>query len=313
MEERADWSGDALVRLLAEYRKRPELWYKGHRLYREHSAKYESWSELAALFHCTIAELRKKLNSIFASYRREKSKIRHGGSTHWFLYDHLKFLPDHVATPASDGNADGSHNENALETNDHEVDQKREDELNIKLIEQRSLQPQASSNYATESRSGESSDNNEEEEVEEEEEQTEDREQQVIIKQEPSTSETSEKQPSAPAQPRKRGRRKMFPRSKLTQPMKRKQLRGHDALDNKLLEALKILKKSDLSRKKDECDSFGEYIAISLRKHDERTQSMIKQAINNILFEQEMRMYSAGQYTVVLTGDDENPLVCEEK
>ncbi|KAH9631125.1 hypothetical protein HF086_008627 [Spodoptera exigua] len=304
MEERADWSGDALVRLLAEYRKRPELWYKGHRLYREHSAKYESWSELAALFHCTIAELRKKLNSIFASYRREKSKIRHGGSTHWFLYDHLKFLPDHVATPASDGNADGSHNENALVT--------------VAAVAHPYtcwfIQPlSASSNYATESRSGESSDNNEEEEVEEEEEQTEDREQQVIIKQEPSTSETSEKQPSAPAQPRKRGRRKMFPRSKLTQPMKRKQLRGHDALDNKLLEALKILKKSDLSRKKDECDSFGEYIAISLRKHDERTQSMIKQAINNILFEQEMRMYSVGQYTVVLTGDDENPLVCEEK
>ncbi|KAH9631120.1 hypothetical protein HF086_008622 [Spodoptera exigua] len=160
-----------------------------------------------------------------------------------------------------------------------------------------------SSNYATESSSSESSDDNEEEEEkEEEEERTEDRVQQVRIKQEPSTSETCsaavvlEEQPSAPAQPKKR----KLPRSL-------------DALDSKLQEALKILKKSDLSRKKDECDTFGEYIAISLRKHDERTQSMIKQAINNILFKQGLRMYSAGQYTVVLTGDDEKPLVCEEK
>lgn len=81
------------------------------------------------------------------------------------------------------------------------------------------------------------------------------------------------------------------------------------SLDNRLLETLKLLRKSDLSKKKDECDSFGEYIAISLRKHDERTQSMIKQAINNILFEQEMKKYSTGQYTVVISGIDENPLV----
>lgn len=63
-----------------------------------------------------------------------------------------------------------------------------------------------------------------------------------------------------------------------------------------------------MTRKKDECDSFGEYIADSLRKHDERTQSMIKQAINNILFEQEMKKYSASQY-VVISGIDENPLI----
>lgn len=80
-------------------------------------------------------------------------------------------------------------------------------------------------------------------------------------------------------------------------------------LDIKLIEALKLLKRSELSKRKDECDTFGEYIATSLRKHDDRTQSMIKQAINNILFEQEMKKYSSGQYTVVLTGMEENPLV----
>lgn len=74
--------------------------------------------------------------------------------------------------------------------------------------------------------------------------------------------------------------------------------------DSKLIEMLRLLKKSDISKKKDECDSFGEYIATSLRKHDDRTQSMIKQAINNILFEQEMKKYT--NYSVVIS--PENPL-----
>lgn len=74
---------------------------------------------------------------------------------------------------------------------------------------------------------------------------------------------------------------------------------------------MKLLKKSDISKKKDECDTFGEYIAMSLRKHDEWTQSMIKQAINNILFEQEMKKYngSNGQFTVVVSSVDENTLM----
>ncbi|XP_050549942.1 uncharacterized protein LOC118272118 isoform X1 [Spodoptera frugiperda] len=307
MEERLEWSASAMVRLLHEYRQRRELWCKAHPLYREPSTKYESWSDLAAQFECPIAEIRKKLNSIFASYRREKIKIRQGGKTHWFLYDYLKFLPNHVE-PAPRPAADSG-----------------------------SQQVPASSNCATESKSGESSDNNEEDDAEaeaagEEEEEPMEEQEQVIIKEEPSTSETYNdaavhvqtppspasapsppSSPAPPAQPRRRGRPRPYTRTKLAQPMKRKLPTDHDSLDDKLVETLKLLKKSELSRKKDECDSFGEYIAMSLRKHDERTQSMIKQAINNILFEQEMRLYSGGQYTVLLTGPEENPLVFEAK
>lgn len=119
---------------------------------------------------------------------------------------------------------------------------------------------------------------------------------------------------NSPERSRKRERAKertLVKRYKLTRPpLKRKLgIKENEPLDSRLLEILKLLRKSDLSRKKDECDSFGDYIAVSLRKHDERTRSMIKQAINNILFEQEMKKYSANQYTVVLSGVDENPLV----
>lgn len=83
---------------------------------------------------------------------------------------------------------------------------------------------------------------------------------------------------------------------------------------NKLLER-KLYKRSEIYKKKDECDTFGEYIAMSLRKHDERTRSMIKQAINNILFEQEMKKYNSGQYAVLISNVEtcENPLMIGEE
>lgn len=134
-------------------------------------------------------------------------------------------------------------------------------------------------------------------------------EQEVLIKQEPSI-ETYDMDEDAPRDNRNNDVKQPLKRYRLNRPLvKRKLIKENNSLDSRLLETLRLLRKSDLSRKKDECDSFGEYIAVSLRKHDERTQSMIKQAINNILFEQEMKKYSTGHYTVVLQGVDENPLV----
>lgn len=109
---------------------------------------------------------------------------------------------------------------------------------------------------------------------------------------------------------------------RITRPLKRKIVKEEnssssyvsDVLDSRLAEAVKLLRRSEMTRKMDECDSFAKYIADSLRKHDDRTQSMIKQAINNILFEQEMKKYSSNQqYAVVLAGIDENPLILSDQ
>lgn len=96
-----EWTNDLVIRLMVEYKKRPELWDSSHNLYRVHTAKYEAWSELANLFECDIMDLRKKLNSIFASHRREKAKVRCGGRSTWFLYPHMSFLPTHIGNDES--------------------------------------------------------------------------------------------------------------------------------------------------------------------------------------------------------------------
>lgn len=98
-----EWTNNLVIRLMKEYAKRPELWDSNNELYRVQTARYEAWSDLGKLFECDIAELRKKLNSIFASHRREKAKVRMGGRSTWFLYPYMKFLPSHLNDSSTDG------------------------------------------------------------------------------------------------------------------------------------------------------------------------------------------------------------------
>ncbi|KPJ12821.1 hypothetical protein RR48_10451 [Papilio machaon] len=265
-----EWTNDLIIRLITEYKKRPELWDSHHELHRVNTAKYEAWSDLANIFECDIADLRKKMNSIFASHRREKAKVRCGGRSTWFLYPHMNFLPTHIEN---------------VETSPASERRRRILKIPVEEISE------YSNNENTDI------DDNYEPETQEE----------IVIKTEPTAEYTKVKA-------RQEVKNTTTRKSKLKKVIKRRTVKDHNDEDrNSLIETLRLLRRSNLLKKKDECDSFGEYIADSLRKHDERTQSMIKQAINNILFEQEMKKYSTNQYTVVIPGIDENPLILTEE
>ncbi|XP_053610573.1 uncharacterized protein LOC128675291 [Plodia interpunctella] len=274
------WSQSTVIRLVEEYKKRPELWDIAHESYRKQTTKYEAWSEMAAIFDCDIADLRRKMNSILASLRREKTKVRCGGRSSWFLYDYMHFLPTHIPN-----NVIGSPDYKRCTKLEAEDDQS-DNENNDTIVHEE-----------------------EEQEVEEEEENEVDEgeeHQLIYIKQEPST--TKFVRPTTKYIHQSVNK----PRLIRTRRIRKKPITANsNKLDSKILETLKLIKSSNLTKKKDECDSFGEYIANSLRKHDERTQSMIKQAINNILFEQEMKKYGPGPYEVLMTAE-ENPLILED-
>lgn len=61
-------------------------------------------------------------------------------------------------------------------------------------------------------------------------------------------------------------------------------------IDRRILELQRKMRKESIVNK-DECDTYGEYIASMLRKRDIQTRCLIKHAINNILYEQEMNEY----------------------
>ncbi|KAI5632295.1 alcohol dehydrogenase transcription factor myb/SANT-like domain-containing protein [Phthorimaea operculella] len=247
-----EWTNDLVIRLMQEYQKRPELWDASHEMYRVQTLKYETWRELAGLFECDIADLRKKLNSLFASHRREKAKIRAGGKTSWFLYPYMSFLPTHIE-------ADSTPSEALQHTNTST--KKRPPPVKEVAPASDDDDP----DYAAET-----------EFLEEDEQQP---DEVLLIKQEPSQPMMVTVQPIHHGSARlKRGRERAKPR--LTRPVRRRVLKdphissASSTLDGRLAEALKLLRRSDLTRRKDECDSFGEYIADSLRKHDDRTHEV---------------------------------------
>ncbi|VVC96563.1 unnamed protein product [Leptidea sinapis] len=247
LAQEMEWTNAQVIKMMQEYKNRPILWDPHHDMYRVQSAKYEAWSQMAQIFQCDVVDLRKKFNSIFASHRREKMKVRHGTRTSWFLYDYMSFLPTHLenvpgsAQPATDklaGVSDSSHG-----NSEHEI----------------------------------------------------------IIKEEPLEL-SLEKAQKLHTKPRLK---RVIKRTQLAPKRLVRRVPVHDVSS-----VFKCVTPSGGSKLKDECDSFGEYIAVSLRKHDERSRSMIKQAINNIMFEQEMKKYN-NSYTVVMT-EVENPLDIEE-
>ncbi|CAK1550310.1 unnamed protein product [Leptosia nina] len=244
-----------VIRLVNEFKARPLLWDPNHDLYRVQIAKYEAWTELAKLFGYDVSDMRKKFNSIFASHRREKGKVRTGKKSHWFLYNHLTFLPSHIenldTTPTSK-HRDGDE-EHKEEYNEEEDDQDAEQE---------------NSSFTS----------------------TEFVQDEIEIKNEPEVHSPPKKVRMFRKRPLRTIRH--IKRPKITR-------------DRSVTDAVKIIKASSPAKRKDECDSFGEYIAVSLRKHDERTRSMIKQAINNILFEQEMKKYNSS----VIVEMETNPLI----
>nr|XP_034834866.1 uncharacterized protein LOC117991388 [Maniola hyperantus] len=273
MGEILEWTNEQVIRLINSYKARGMLWDPNHDLYRVQTAKYEAWCELAELYGCEITDLRKKFNSILASHRREKAKIRMGGKSSWFAYNHLSFLPNHLSyEDASEARAKS----------------KQKDPVADPMEEEHEEQPEEPSEEPS-SELEEYDDNGSNSPIN------------IIIKEEPEIIQTT--------QPRYYRTAKTSMQARINKRKLEKEKLSRLAEKKKRLLESKLLKESKVYKNKDECDSFGEYISISLRKHDERTRSMIKQAINNILFEQEMKKYNTGQYTVIYTGSDVNPLI----
>ncbi|KAJ0174894.1 hypothetical protein K1T71_010002 [Dendrolimus kikuchii] len=247
------WTKTNVIKLVKEYSKRPALWNPDNDYYRNNSVKMKQWAELAGVFDSEVADIRRKLNSILACYRKQRGLVRVRGYYLWYLYGHMSFLPNYLPSRKKQGNFD-------IQTQ-HIEDDSDADSNNFESLDQAEQTEQLEES----NQSNQSTNCSEEEEDEP-----------VIIKIEPNL-------PIKNTQPLKRN---------ITRITKRRPVVAKSSkLDSKMIEALKMITKTELYRKKDECDIFGEYIATSLRRHDEITRCMIKQGMNNILFEQDLHSH----------------------
>ncbi|GJQ79917.1 hypothetical protein Trydic_g18361 [Trypoxylus dichotomus] len=72
-----EWTSDTVMQLIDEYKNRPILWDRDHKHFRNGDRKMKAWLEMAAVFDIKETwEVKKKMNSLLASYRRERHKIR---------------------------------------------------------------------------------------------------------------------------------------------------------------------------------------------------------------------------------------------
>lgn len=69
------WDNEKTLCFIKEYEKYPILWKKSDKLYYNTVKKEDAWRELSAIFQEEITLLKKKMDSLRGSRRREKTRM----------------------------------------------------------------------------------------------------------------------------------------------------------------------------------------------------------------------------------------------
>ncbi|XP_068250511.1 uncharacterized protein [Palaemon carinicauda] len=99
-----EWHRSRCLALIDEYEKRPALWNQEHGAYFNKTKKLEQWEEVAKIIGCTVDDVKRKMESLLGSFRREKSKGNRNREndkcgqkayiSKWFAYKRMAFLLD---------------------------------------------------------------------------------------------------------------------------------------------------------------------------------------------------------------------------
>ncbi|XP_044744649.1 uncharacterized protein LOC123306627 [Coccinella septempunctata] len=89
------WCDSKNLQLIEEYRKRPCLWDPSDDYHKNMIRKNEAWNEIGAALECNVTDVKRKMASILASFRRERKREC---SSRWYAFSHLSFLLDKFKT-----------------------------------------------------------------------------------------------------------------------------------------------------------------------------------------------------------------------
>lgn len=71
----SDWTNQHSLLLIHEYRKYPVLWNSRHKYHFNKNRKQDAWQNIASVCRASVEEVRKKMQSLLGSFRREKKKM----------------------------------------------------------------------------------------------------------------------------------------------------------------------------------------------------------------------------------------------
>lgn len=94
------WSVEKTISLIQAYELHPLLWNPSEKLYKNKYKRNDAIMEIASDMGCSVLDVKKKLESVLAQYRREKKNVTKSGMATsdrkkpWWGLKYLRFLDD---------------------------------------------------------------------------------------------------------------------------------------------------------------------------------------------------------------------------
>lgn len=95
-----EWSNELTLKFLELYQNEPVIWDPNHSHHKDKKKVKDAWVRLSQQLECSVAELKKKKDSVMASFRshlrKKKASIKSGASTNdiykpvWFAYNYME-------------------------------------------------------------------------------------------------------------------------------------------------------------------------------------------------------------------------------
>ncbi|CAH1964058.1 unnamed protein product [Acanthoscelides obtectus] len=142
-----EWTNDKTLQLIELYRTKECLWNPKSSFYKLLNKKNDAWQGIATEMNCNTIEVKKKINSLLASFRRERQKestTKTSGSgageqyySTWFAFKSLDFLRDKF-TPKSTLNTEEIQERDAtVNINRFDEEKKKKEGMVFKFTEKK--------------------------------------------------------------------------------------------------------------------------------------------------------------------------------
>lgn len=103
------WNNELELKFIEYFQSEPILWDAKHRHYKDKSLNHDAWNRLAELMEIEVPELKKKKDSLFASYRKYRKMVNDSSKSGagenevykpiWFAYDAIDSFLSQRLTP----------------------------------------------------------------------------------------------------------------------------------------------------------------------------------------------------------------------
>ncbi|CAG5006370.1 unnamed protein product [Parnassius apollo] len=97
MKKNKEWSNDDMFLLIDLYKEKPCLWDPTNNEYKLKAKRSDCWLEIANILNCDVSIVKKKMESLLNSFRRERQRCAGFDEIYcstWFAFEKMKFLLD---------------------------------------------------------------------------------------------------------------------------------------------------------------------------------------------------------------------------